>query len=260
MKTFNIAALFFVSTLFVSCNQSSNPTSSQFRNPGMVVSTNGYGESLDSSYYKVWSDSSWQKFYKDTTINGTTYRVILDDVGNENLYGPNGYSGFGQDSGAVIVFDSALASLPDSIAEGTAYVSQTTFSYLGAQYVLTDQEALLDTATVTMPFGTFPNCLVMQSIGAINGNIQYAMTYWIAKGPSDIVRQDYSGFTVLMAYGIVNGQRWGLPPGGAMPYAASFENGVGSAGQIPATTAARTARDMQALAPAIIRGIVPFRR
>ncbi len=256
MRTLIGVFLIVASVVLSSCNQTSSPaaTSPQFPNPGLAVSLVGYGSTLDSSYYKVWSDSSWQKFYIDTTISGTTYSVLLDDAGNETIYGPDGYSGFGVNGGYVVLFDSALASPPDTMLEGTTYVSQTTFSYQGASYVLTDQETLLDTTTVTLPFGTFTDCRVLQSVGSINGSLQYVNVYWLAKGPSDIVRQDYTGYTIQMAYGVVNGQDWGIT-GRALPEIAANQVPAAARPAFPTTTN-RAAPDIRSLAPMILKGIV----
>ena len=252
-----IGVILVISSIFLSsCNQTSSPTgtSPQFPNPGLAVSLVGYGATLDSAYYKVWSDSSWEEFYKDTTISGVTYRVLLDNADNETLYGPNGYSGFGQYGGYVVLFDSALASPPDTMLEGTSYVNQTTFTYQGSSYVLTDQETILDTTTVALPFGTFTKCLVLQSVGSINGYLQYINVYWLAEGPSDVVRQDYTGYTIQMAYGVVNGQSWGIT-GSAWPAGAADRFPAASRKVSPMTTT-RAPSDIRSLTPMILKGIV----
>ena len=256
MRSLIGVCMIFTSIVLSSCNQTSAPTgtSPQFPNPGLAVSLVGYGSTLDSTYYKVWSDSSWQEFYIDTTISGTTYSVLLDDAGNETLYGPDGYSGFGVNGGYVVLFDSALASPPDTMLEGTPYVTQTTFSYQGSSYVLTDQETLLDTTTVTLPFGTFTDCPVIQSVGSINGSLQYVNVYWLAKGPSDIVRQDYTGYTIQMAYGVVNGQNWGITSG-ALPAIAANRVPSTARAASPMNTS-RAAPDIRSLAPMILKGII----
>ncbi len=221
-----------------------------------MLSLAGYGEALDSTYYKVWSDSSWETFYTDTTINGTAYAVLLNNSDNEYFYGPDGYSGFGQYGGSVVLFDSALASLPDSMLEGTPYTAQTTFSYQGTSYTLIDQETLLDTATVTVPFGTFTDCLVRQSVTAVNGVLQSVTLYWLAKGPSDIARQDYSGYTILMAYGVVNGQGWGVSLSRKMPGVPRIDRGMIIAPQKTPAHSVQSVEDIHSLAPMILKGIV----
>ncbi len=181
----------------------------------------GYGEVLDSTYYKVWSDSSWEEFYMDTTINGTEYRVLLDNTGYEYFYGPNGYDGIWPYGGSLILFDSTLASLPDTMVEGKSYTIKTTFSTQGIGYTLTDQVVLLDTGSVMVSFGTFYDCLHLQSTTAVSGGGQsqtQTTQYWYAKGPSDIKRiYESTGATVLMAYGVVNGVGWGTSAGKELP-------------------------------------------
>jgi hypothetical protein len=206
--------LFCVSVEFYACNQPA-PTQPSFSGR---VSISGYGESLDSTYYKVWSDSSWEEFYQDTVINGNTYTTILDSYGNEYYYDSSGYAGFKlpQLFGDIaVIFDSSLSSLPDTMVGGLNYLFRTTFSLQGINYGLIDQETLVDTSTVGVPFGTFTNCPGIQSSQAItSGGMVVAgndVLYWLAKGPSDIERDfiDY-GSAIVMAYGFVNGRSWGV--------------------------------------------------
>lgn len=132
----------------------------------------GCGSTLDSTYYKVWSDSSWQAFDMDTTIGGTTYAVMVDNTGYLYFYGPNGYAGFRPYGGNLIMFDSTLASLPDTVVEGKTYNLKTTFTSQGTGYVLTDQEVLEDTGSVTVPFGTFSDCIHLKSTTTVSGGGQ----------------------------------------------------------------------------------------
>lgn len=232
--------------------------------PAVPLSVVGYGESLDSAYYKVWSDSSWDWFYGDTLINGTPYTVVIDNTGYKTFYGPNGFAGFAQYGGSVVIFDSALAQLPDTMVTGTTYGLQTTFTYQGASHVLLDLETLIDSATVSVPFGTFTDCRVLHSIGAIDNILQYSTYYWLAKGPSDIVHeydQGYGFYTVQMVYGVVNGQGWGVILSDTTGGVRNALKGVISGSQGGATVVARSAPDISSLAPGILRGArrVPLR-
>ncbi len=251
MRLFVGISLILLSILFEACNSTPAPTAPQSQQiPAVPLSVVGYGESLDSTYFKVWSDSSSEGFFADTIINGTQYSIILDNAGNETLYGPDGYAGFGQYGGSIVLFDSSLPSLPDTMIGGTAYSRQTTFSYQGGSYVLVDLETLVDTTTISVPFGTFTDCRVLQSLEAINGVLQSATVYWLAKGPSDIARQynsGYGAYNVLMAYGMVNGQSWGVNPGliGRKEGASAATN--------------NQAADIRSLAPKILQSIIRFR-
>ncbi len=252
MRPVLCAVFLCLSVLLEACNSTPAPTEPTAPTiplgPAVPLSVVGYGVSLDSSYFKVWSDSSWDQFYGDTIINGTQYTITLDDAGNENLYGPDGYSGFGTYGADIVLFDSVLASLPDTMVGRTPYLMQTTFTYQGAHYVLMDQETLVDTTTVSLPFGTFTDCRVLQSIGTINGVLQYATDSWLAKGPSDIAREYitvYGAYRIQMAYGSVNGQSWGM-------------NSRISPNSEPAA-AVRSVPGIQTLAPMILRGMIRSR-
>ena len=219
----------------------------------------GYGEALDSTYYKVWSDSSWEEFYMDTTINGTGYRVLLDNTGYEYFYGPDGYDGIWPYGGSLIMFDSTLALLPDTMVEGKTYTMKTTFSTQGIGYVLTDQAILLDTGAVTVSFGTFGDCLHLQSTTTVSGGGQsqtQTTQYWYAKGPSDIKRiYENTGATIFMAYGVVNGVGWGTSVGKAFPGIVPLNKSSSGPAISPAST--RNSRfSVMSMAPQIMKGLI----
>ncbi len=258
MKSLSAFSLVSLTIFLSSCSQNTAPTSSVLPQgiTGEPFNMVGYGIDLDSTYYKVWSDSSWEEYYMDTTISGTKYTVLLENTGYEYFYGPSGYAGFWPYGGSLVMFDSVLASIPDTMIGGQTYTLQTTFSYQGTSYVLTDLEALVDTTTVGVPFGTFADCRVLQSTGAINGVTQYSTTYWFAKGPADIVRQDYTGYTINMAYGVVNDQGWGVTLSKEMPGAPiTGDNLIGGKQKKP-TPASQPVQGIQSIAPMIIKGIL----
>jgi len=256
MKFLSGLSLIVSTIMFYSCSTNPSPTAPPSQVNSVPLSLDGYGENLDSTYYKVWSDSSWEEFYADTTINGTVYAVIMDNTGFENIYGPNGYSGFGQYGGSVVMFDSALGSLPDTMIGGQTYSAQTTFYSQGASYLFTDQETILDTTTVATPFGTFTDCIVRQSLAALNGVVQSVTVYWLAKGPSDIARQYYNGYTILMAYGVVNGQGWGTTLSEESPGALARQHSFAFGKQNSAGLPGQSGSNKHSLAPMVLKGRV----
>ncbi|MCL5266641.1 MAG: hypothetical protein M1469_00875 [Bacteroidetes bacterium] len=258
MKSTTAFSLISLTILLASCTQSTSPTAPSIPQgiSGQPFSLAGYGINLDSTYYKVWSDSSWEEYYMDTTISGTKYTVLLDNTGYEYFYGPGGYAGFLPYGGSLIMFDSAMAALPDTMIGGQTYTFQTTFSYQGSSNVLTDLETLVDTTTVAVPFGTFTNCRVLQSTGAINGVTQSATTYWYAKGPSDIIRQDYTGYTIQMAYGVVNDLGWGVTLSKEMPGAPIIDGNLISGKQKTYTPTSQPVEGIQSIAPMILKGVL----
>ncbi len=265
MKT--LIGLFAVACLIglSSCNRTPAPTAPGSPNPpsqsggSQAFSFVGYGALLDSTYYKVWSDSSWEEFDLDTTMNGTTYTVLLDNTGYEYFYGPDGYDGFEPYGGPLIMFDSTLASLPDTMVEGKTYTIGTTFSAQGVNYTLTDMEVLEDTGSVTVPFGTFSDCLHLQSTSSISGGGQsqtQTTQYWYAKGPSDIKRiYQGTGQTILMAYGVVNDQGWGVSAGTATR-APVPRKGSSMKKETAETVPQNPAFSFRRMAPAILNGII----
>lgn len=258
MKQIVVIYLFFFSIMFCACSQ---PTSTAPTFSG-TITLDGYGEALDSTYYKVWSDSSWEEFYQDTTINGVTYTTILDAYGNEYFYDSSGYSGLKLYGYDAFVFNAPLHSLPDTIVGNQTYALQTTFSYQGTSYTLTDDETLVDSSTVTVPFGTFTGCPGIQSNTAITSGGQIYLSsnsvYWLAKGPSDIEQESLDfGYTIFMVYGVVNGKGWGVNFSkenlGGVPSSAGMVTAPPRSG----TSSDRSTFDMHSLAPMILKGIIP---
>ncbi len=262
MRPLFVACFILGSIMLSSCNRTPPPTAPGSQPPKpqshLVLSFAGYGAALDSTYYKVWSDSSWEEYAGDTTISGTKYSVLLSSTGYEYFYGPEGYAGFWPYGGSLIMFDSTLASLPDTLIEGKTYTLETTFTTGGVSYTLSDMEVLEDSGSVTVPFGTFFDCLHLQSTSAISGTGQsqsQTIQYWYAKGPSDIERQ-FSGQTILMAYGVVNGKGWGVNIAGqhrrrsAGPTASESER-AGVAGPQRANRI-----DLRIALPMILRGVI----
>ncbi len=255
MKRIVVLSLFLFSAMFYACNQP-GPTQAVLSGSISLV---GYGESIDSSYFKVWSDSSWEAFYGDTTINGVTYTTLLDAYGNKYFYDSLGYAGFDVPQlfgDTTIVFGSPLPSLPDTVTAGLTYGLQTTFTVQGTSFLLTDEETLFDTSAITTPFGTFNGCPGIQSSNYIStGGTLYASSdenYWLAQGPSDI-EQDLLdvGYSILMEYGVVNGKGWGVT------YPKQRLGGIHRTDMVAGSkTSGRSTFDMHSLGPVILKGII----
>ena len=253
-----------ISVIFYACNQPA-PTQPSFSGK---LALDGYGETLDSAYYKVWSDSSWEEFNGDTSINGLTYSTILASDSSQYYYDSFGnYAGFELPQffgDVIIIFDSALASLPDTMIGNLTYQQETTFSLQGVVFSIIDDETLVDSGTVVTSFGTFSNCpgissneLIVSEGNVIAGN---NVVYWLARGPSDVEQDFYDAngypiYTVIMWFGVVNGQNWGIGTtkaqlrihGGSS--AESLRRGRES------VTASKIVPDMHSLGPIILKGI-----
>jgi len=260
MKQTLVICLFVVSFGFDACNQQAAPTQPAFSG---TITLDGFGATYDSSYYKVWSDSSWEEFYNDTTINAKTYTAILDAYGNEYFYDSSGYSGvelpqiFGENA---LIFDAPLPSIPDTMIGGRTYVLQTTFSFQGTSYGLVDDETLLDTSTVGVPFGTFTGCPTIESNTAItSGGVAIAgsnFIYWLARGPSDVEHQLLDlGYSIFMAYGVVNGEGWGVTL--SKQYPSSVPSYAGNAMARKSLRASpNRGPDIHSIAPLILKGVI----
>ena len=209
MRVLAVISLLFSSSLFVGCGETTSPSGS---NTGKTITMDGYGSYIEPAYYKVWSDSSWEEFGRITTIDSVVYATIVDNTGFEYYYSSGGYAGFQVSGGSVILFDSAMQSLPDTLVFGKTYSQRTTFRESGTVYVMKVEQTLQDTGAVTVPFGKFTGCLWIKSTSTFSGGGQSNVSsseYWLAKGPSELKRRSSSGAVTLMDYGYVNGQSWG---------------------------------------------------
>lgn len=264
MKSLFIICLVFLSVIFYACNQPA-PTQTAFSGK---ITLDGYGETIDSLYYKVWSDSSWEEFNGYIDTNGLMYTTVLASDSSQYFYDSSGkYSGFelpqiyGKN---VVIFDSSLASLPDTMIGNLTYQQHTTFSFQGTSYYLIDNETVVDSGTVVTSFGTFPNCPEIHSnqLIAVGNNVVASsdVVLWLAKGPSDVEQDfyDYYGYlaySITMAYGVVNGQSWGV--GLSKGRLGNIDNSIDKAAKQrnPVVTAKKTAPDMRSLSPMILKGI-----
>lgn len=214
MKTFITVCFLISSILSFSCKKEDSPVSTPTPPPPKIILLTGYGSSIDSSFYKMWSDSSWERFNRIVTVNGITYVTVITNDGNEYYYSVLGYAGFKPQGQSLIIFDRPLPSLPDTIIFNQTYVRETSFFYQGYNYSLKAEQSLQDTVSVTVPFGTFNPCLWFKSKNTLSAGGQSEVQntqFWLAKGPSDIKQTLNSGLTIVMVRGRVNGQGWGMP-------------------------------------------------
>lgn len=197
------------SLLLYSCKKN-NPVSPEA--PPQTIIVSAYGEAFDSLYFKMWSDSSWSKFGGTIVINGTMYVIEVTNDGYESYYNELGYAGFKPAGDALILFDRPITNLPDTLTFGEAYTRQTTFSYQGYLFTFAYEQTLVDTVSVSVPFGAFNPCLHFTNkvtVAAGGQSEVQNVEFWIARGPGSI-KQTSGSISVVMVRGIVNGQGWGM--------------------------------------------------
>lgn len=213
MKYFFIMFCTGIILFICSCkNSDDSPVETSTPKPKIML-LSGYGSIIDSSYYKLWSDNSWDKFNRITTVNGITYTTIINNNGDEYYYSVLGYAGFKAKSQTLILFDKPLPSLPDTLLFNQQYTRATTFYYQGYNYTMEFQQSLTDTVSVSVPFGIFNSCLWFSSKSTISAGGQSETQnsqFWLAKGPADIKQTLNSGVTIVMSKGKVNGKGWGM--------------------------------------------------
>jgi len=181
--------------------------------PPKFMLLRNYSVYIDSLYYKAWSDSTWERFARFTTLNGISYSVTITDAGNEYYYGPLGYSGFKPKGQSLIIFDAPMPSLPDTVLFNITYTRQTTFYFQGYNYTMKAEQMLQDTVSVSVPFGIFRPCLWFSGKTTLSAGGQSDMQStqsWLAIGPGDIKETLNSGVTIIMVRGRVNGRGWGM--------------------------------------------------
>ena len=203
--------------LLTGCSQTSGPiavigtpNTTAPSGPGILISP--YGEQLDTLYVKVWSDSSWAKFGGWVTIGTTKYFVLASSSGDDYYYGPAGYSGFFPSGGSLILFDTPIGPWPDTLQIGGSIQQSTTFTYQGTAYAMSIVNTLLDTESVSAPFGVFDPSLHFEIVyyQTVAGLTNYSISEsWDAKGPGEIAEANSLGQSIFMVRGYVNGKTWG---------------------------------------------------
>ena len=187
-----------------------------------------YQDMLDTLYFKVWSDSSWIEYGGTKVIGTSAYIVMKDNLGDEYYYDSLGYAGFYNPGSQVILFDTPLGAWPDSLQINGQFNESTTFSYQGYSWTIYDTYNLADTSSASATVGTFDPCLHLQYMSTIyvagSGNSSYE-DIWLANGPGEIVQEDASGGTIVMARGHVNGRYWGTGVATAAPGRALAKSG-----------------------------------
>jgi hypothetical protein len=197
----------------ISCSgdDSSSPTGTP--QPGAIDLT-GYLPVYDSLYYKVWSDSSSERYAGMVDVGGLSYLSIVDDhAGTQVLYAGGKYAGLIGPTGAPIIFSAPVEPPPPSMTIGQTVVRNTTFEFQGVPVSLQVSYTLLDTGTATAPVGTFSGAIQLRA-SAVATAVVLADTVttveWMAKGPST-VRRFIGADTLGMVYGQVNGRFWQGP-------------------------------------------------
>jgi hypothetical protein len=205
--------------LFLSCKNANSPDDD--KNDKNTISIDGYGSSLGNSYYKLWSDDSWEQYNGIITINSETYLSLITNTGNEYYYSAAGYAGFKPYGESLILFNTPIGSLPDKLSFNQKYIRETIFSYQGYNYTMKIEEVLMDTVTLSVPCGTFNSCLWFKSTSTLTSIGQPEVSkeqFWLAIGPSDIQEISNSGVTKQMVSGTVNGQDWDESNLNELPY------------------------------------------
>jgi hypothetical protein len=208
-----IVPLFLI--LIASCSKSDNSVNAPvtFTPQIKTIPFKDYNLHIDSTYYKMWSDSSWEKFNGITIINGKSYVKVLNSDGTEYYYTTLGYAGVQTSGDSLILFDKELTSLPDTLEIGKTYDLSSSFYYRGYNYTFNSEETLSDTVSVAAPFGVVNSCLWLLikttiSSGGLSqvGNSQT----WLAPNIYAIKKTLNLGQTVVMVKGVVDGNGWGM--------------------------------------------------
>ncbi len=201
--------------LISSCSKSDNSVNPIGTSTPQIktIPSKNYILHLDTTYYKMWSDSSWEKFNGDTIINGKSYIKVINSVGTEYYYTTLGYAGVKAGGDSLILFDKELSSLPDTLRIGKTYDLSTTFHYQGYNYSFNSEETLSDTVSVSVPFGVVDSCLwlLIKTTISTGGLSQVANSQtWLAPDIYAIEKTLSSGLTIIMVKGVVNGKGWGM--------------------------------------------------
>jgi hypothetical protein len=212
MKTLVSTSMILCLFLLSSCKKSEDSPVAPEAPPLRKISFSKYGSQLDASYYKAWSDSSWEKYKESKVINGAPYVAILTSAGNTYFYNEFGYAGYQPANLQPIIFDSPI-SLPDTLTFGVPCTIQTSFYYQSNNYTMKQECTARDTVNVSIPLGFFTGCLWVGTKNTLSAGGQSqsdTSVSWMAVGPSTIKGTSNSGSTVVMVRGRVNGKGWNM--------------------------------------------------
>ncbi len=173
-----------------------------------------YYESLDSGYFKVWSDSSWERYSGNVTLSGIAYLVTENSSGTKYYYSSGGYAGFTATNGDLIIFNHPVAPLPQYLVFDSTSHRSTTFYYAGYTVTFSYDNRLIDTTvSVSLPFGVFTPCISIASKGVISaGGSEQAVTSTgsLARNLGGVRSISSDGFTIILVRGRVGGHDWGV--------------------------------------------------
>jgi hypothetical protein len=237
MKQRIAVSAILISFLSVACPKSEGPISPQVAT-AVPFELTGFGATIDSAYYKVWSDSSWESFHARVDVNGIVCTVVRTSSNAYYYYSIAGYAGFSPQGSDLIMFDTPMGPLPETVYFGKKISRSTTFSYQGYNFAMTTEHTLLDTVSVTLGFGSFHGCPHFGYSSILSGAGQSEtsrMETWEAAGPGNIKQLKLSapyytsGVTTTMVRGRVNGKGWGMPfPRASTVETSLFQGGSGS--------------------------------
>jgi len=168
-----------------------------------------YGERNDSTYIKVFSDSSWIKYGGWRTVNGNSYLSIVDRNNYHNYYNVFGnFSGYDLTNHTPIIFQTPLPFLSDSLVIGQEYKRNTSFLYQGYTISLLYTDTVVDTVSITIPLGRFSNCLKFRTKTEVwySGNYQSATDSSVLAPHMGIIFLYSSG--IYFVRGTVNGHTY----------------------------------------------------
>jgi hypothetical protein len=214
MKALSSLLIVPFSVLFVSCSKGESPVKPPEEPAIRLLYLGPYGTILDSSYYKLFSDGSWEQFHRVLTLNGRTYVTELNSDSNEYYYDVAGYAGFKPKGDSLILFNSSLPGLPDTIEFGKAYTRSTSFIFQGYVFTMNQEQTLVDTPGIAVPFGVFTGCAHFRATVTLQAGGQSDATssqFWVGRGPGTLQTMTSGGVVVQMVKGRVNGRGWGMP-------------------------------------------------
>jgi hypothetical protein len=100
------------------------------------------------------------------------YATLINSDGTEYYYSASGFAGFQPAEESLILFDTPMTSMPDSIVFKQVYTNETTFTVDGVGYNLKYERSLTDTVTVSVSFGVFNSCLWFTSKSTLSASGQ----------------------------------------------------------------------------------------
>jgi hypothetical protein len=203
------------------CNKSSNPVETTPEVSAVIkIALSPYGESMDSLYYKYWSDGTWEKYNGLITANGKKFYTTISNTGSIYYYDETGYAGWkDKTSTSPIFYNYRSGYLPDTVSVGESYTIIKTFVYSGYTYTVKSVFTVNKPVDLQFTYIKFFNCIEIAGVSTVTAGSESQTsnsTSWEAAGPGTVKQMVNNSYYIAVTDAYVNGKTWKISAPGSV--------------------------------------------